>query len=222
MSYLTKLHIRAVSGTTEERIAVLDKISECLELSSCSKDDYTIRDEYYRCSVDEDIEEAAILTKDHPDVIVEVVAEGEERADLWRARMQDGRYERVDAEIDDTLPPFREILLPNDKPSQDEKNANAGAPTKKATTVYSAVIVERDGFGDIGIHQFVSDCPGGNLNKIHEFLNKQSSERGLELQHYKEADLLKFLNGENEDGQFSISVDNCDTSFTIKAMKAIL
>lgn len=42
------------------------------------------------------------------------------------------------------------------------------------------------------------------------------------METYKETDLLKFLNGENEDGQFFISVDNCDTSFTIKAKKAIL
>lgn len=48
------------------------------------------------------------FTEKYPDVLVEILGEGEESGDIWKARFRNGESERVSAQI--FLPAFRKIF----------------------------------------------------------------------------------------------------------------
>ncbi len=115
MSYLTKLNITAEGGTPEERVAVLSLIAASLRFRDVIEPDPDsgFYGQCWRSSIDEDMRNAADVTKGHPEVTVSVEADGQDPDDYWLARMRDGRYERKDMDTSGPAP-FGEILLPGE------------------------------------------------------------------------------------------------------------
>lgn len=112
MGYRTNFSIY-VLAPQEDREAILDDIQKTSGYTPEERDDdagFAYIGDASWCNRDRDLKTVSLR---HPEAIIEVQGEGDDRDDTWSARYRAG--EKEEHEMEHILPPFRDILTEREK-----------------------------------------------------------------------------------------------------------
>lgn len=140
MGYRTKFSIY-VHSAPEDRKAILDDIEKTSGYSFDERDDdngfaYLSDSGWGDCQKD-----LTEVSARHPDAIIECNGEGEDRDDSWSARYRAGL--REERRMEQTMPPFQEILTDREKAAKTLAPSDAVAGLKDCHDILERVLRSR-------------------------------------------------------------------------------
>lgn len=146
------------------------------------------------------VQDIAAVAKKHPDAVIELTREGEDRDDNQKTRFHGSALETVTLKTQ--WPPFRDVLL------DDEKKEPAGK-------LHIATIVEVDGTGDVFTSIYSGKNPAKVRDDIVRHLETEMHERELKLEFDPEEILSAVIHGNETSGPERIEASNWDTTFYV-------